>query len=103
MAAGSVDDLEGEGFRAAPGSLGEQLIVTGVAIDGLAAGTRLRIGPSACIEVTEPRTGCGKFERYQGKTKAEASGRLGQMARVVVDGVIRIGDPVHVLTAAAAS
>jgi MOSC domain-containing protein YiiM len=100
MCAGSVEELAGAGFRADPGSLGEQLILAGVEIDGLAAGMRLRIGPSACIEVTEPRTGCGKFERYQDKRKEEASGRLGQMARVVTDGIIRIGDPVQVLTAA---
>ncbi len=97
MAAGSVANLAGEGFRADPGSLGEQLLLAGIEIDSLPAGARLRIGESACIEVTEPRTGCGKFERYQGKRKEEARGRLGQMARVVADGLIRVGDPVQLL------
>ena len=97
MAADVIENLAKEGFTATPGSLGEQLIVADVEIDSLPAGTRLRIGRSACIEVTEPRTGCGKFERYQGKLKAKARGRLGQMARVVVEGTIRIGDPVHVV------
>ena len=99
MAIGSVEDLAGEGFRANPGSLGEQLILAGVEIDSLPAGARLRIGENACIEVTEPRTGCGKFERYQGKRKEEARGRLGQMARVVIEGTIRVGDLVQVLAA----
>jgi MOSC domain-containing protein YiiM len=98
MAANTVTELATEGFSASPGEMGEQLLVADVEIDGLAPGTQIRIGSSACIEVTEPRTGCGKFERYQGKRKEEASGRLGQMARVVADGVIRIGDPVEVLT-----
>ena len=97
MAAGTVQDLAKEGFTATPGTLGEQLILAGVEIDSLPAGTRLRIGQSACIEVTEPRTGCGKFERYQGKLKEEAGGRLGKMARVVEEGVILVGDPVHLL------
>ena len=61
------------------------------------------VGASACIEVTEPRNGCGKFERYQGKRKEEARGRLGQMARVVTAGTIRIGDPVQILATAEAA
>lgn len=97
MAAGTIHQLEQEGFSAAPGKLGEQLILADVEIDRLPAGTRLQIGQSACIEVTEPRTGCGKFERYQGKAKEEARARLGQMARVVAGGIIRVGDPVQLL------
>ena len=97
MAAGTLQTLAAEGFSADAGRMGEQLILADVEIDGLLAGTRLRIGSSACIEVTKPRTGCGKFERYQGRSKEEARGRLGQMARVVTAGIIRIGDPVHVV------
>jgi MOSC domain-containing protein YiiM len=97
MAAASVANLEREGFSATPGGLGEQLILADIEIDSLLPGTRIQIGESACIEVTELRTGCGKFERYQGRRKAEVQGRLGQMARVVVDGVIRIGDSVKIL------
>ena len=97
MAAGTIQTLANEGFTSAPGELGEQLIVANVDIDSLPAGARLAIGQSACIEVTEPRTGCGKFERYQGKRKEEACGRLGQMARVVTGGMIRIGDPVRLV------
>ena len=98
MAVDAVAGLANEGFRTAPGSLGEQLLLSDIDIDNLPVGTRLQIGQNACIELTEPRTGCGKFERYQGKHKEEASGRLGQMARVVAEGVIRTGDPVQVLT-----
>ena len=100
MAAGTLQTLAAEGFSADAGRMGEQLILADVEIDSLPAGARLRIGSSACIEVTEPRNGCGKFERYQGRLKEEARGRLGQMARVVTAGIIRIGDPVHVVTTA---
>ena len=102
MAAATVQALGHEGFRAGPGRLGEQLIVSGVDIDALPPGARLRIGPSACIEVTEPRTGCGKFEQHQSKQKEEAAGRLGMMARVVESGAIRTGDPVTVIGTAGA-
>ena len=103
MASNTVTELATEGFSASPGEMGEQLLVADVEINSLAPGTQIRIGASACIEVTEPRTGCGKFERYQGKRKEEASGRLGQMAVVVADGIIRIGDSVQILPVTEAS
>jgi MOSC domain-containing protein YiiM len=96
MSARVVEELTAEGFQAAPGQLGEQLIVEGVEVDALPLGTRLTIGEQACVEIIEPRTGCGKFERYQGRSPKEAAGRLGMMARVVIGGEIAVGDPVRV-------
>jgi MOSC domain-containing protein YiiM len=95
MAAETLQALAREGFRTEPGQMGEQLVIAGLAIDALPAGARLQIGARACIEVVEPRTGCGKLERHQGKLRQEASGRLGVMARVVAGGPIRVGDPVR--------
>ena len=97
----TVQQLGEEGFRADAGEMGEQLIVTQLDVNALSIGTRLQIGAAACVELTEPRTGCGKFERYQGKKREQASGRLGMMARVVADGTIRIGDAVEVVEEAA--
>jgi MOSC domain-containing protein YiiM len=93
MTAESLQRLAREGFHTAPGQLGEQLIIAGLDVDSLPSGARVRIGESACVEVVEPRTGCGRFEQYQGKLRQEATGRLGVMARVLRGGLIRIGDP----------
>jgi MOSC domain-containing protein YiiM len=57
MAAESLQSLAREGFHTAPGQMGEQLIIAGLAVDSLPAGARLQIGERACIEVVEPRTG----------------------------------------------
>jgi len=100
MAAETLQALAGEGFHAAPGQMGEQLIIAGLAVDSLPAGARLQIGESACVEVVEPRTGCAKFERHQGRQREEAAERLGVMARVVAGGPIRVGDPVRLLVEA---
>ena len=97
MSDDAVQSLAAEGFRAEPGQLGEQLIVSGLDVDTLLPGARLRIGAEACVEVTEPRTGCGKFERYQSKTPQDAAGRLGMMARVVTGGTVAVGDPIEVI------
>ena len=101
MAAETLQALAREGFHAAPGQMGEQLIIAGLAVDALPAGARLQIGESARVEVVEPRTGCGKFERHQGKLRQEAAQRLGVMARVLTSGPIRVGDPVRLLDEAA--
>lgn len=97
MAAEVLDQLGAEGFNVTPGQMGEQIIVRGIALDALPTGSRLRIGASAIIEVTAPRTGCDRFEALQGKAPALAAGRLGVMACVSADGEIRPGDPVEVL------
>jgi MOSC domain-containing protein YiiM len=97
MAAETLQMLARDGFHTAPGQLGEQLIIAGLAVDSLPIGTRLQIGESACAEVVEPRTGCGRFEQYQGQLRQEAAGRLGVMAQVLTSGPIRLGDPVRLL------
>ena len=98
MSADTLRDLTGEGFQASPGRMGEQLILAGIAVDKLPAGTQIAIGAEACVELTEPRTGCAKFERHQGKARQDASGRLGMMARVIKGGPITVGDTVTIVT-----
>ena len=97
MAAHCLEQLATEGFQTAPGEMGEQLIVAGIELDALPPGTQLQLGEQACVELVEPRTGCAKFERYQGKKREEAAGRLGMMARVVKGGEIAVGDAVAVV------
>jgi MOSC domain-containing protein YiiM len=96
MSAETVQSLTADCFRTAPGQLGEQLVVKDLAVDRLPAGTRLRIGTEALVEVVEPRTGCAVFERHQEKSPQLAAGRLGVIAKVLVGGPIRIGDPITV-------
>jgi MOSC domain-containing protein YiiM len=98
MSAETMAALAQEGFQVAPGQLGEQLVVAGLTVDQLPAGTRLQVGETACVEVTMPRTGCDRFASYQGIAQLEAAGRLGVMAKVVTAGTIRVGDPVTILT-----
>lgn len=87
-----------EGYRAAPGQFGEQIILSGLAVETLPPGTRLRLGDGAVIEVTKGRTGCARLEAAQGKSIA-GLGPIGALARVVVGGRVRVGDPVAALTA----
>lgn len=94
MALETLEQLRAEGYRTAPGQMGEQIVVSGIAIDRLAAGTRLRLGTAAIIEVVKPRTGCDRLRQVQGCTLGQVAGRLGVMARVLVGGTIHVGDTV---------
>jgi len=92
MAAESLAALKTEGFKTAPGELGEQIVVVGIDVDRLPAGAQLRLGETVIVEVVLPRTGCARFEAIQGHPKQKVGGRLGVMARVVRGGTIRVGD-----------
>jgi MOSC domain-containing protein YiiM len=98
MCAETLSELGAEGFRVAPGEMGEQIVVAGVAPEALVPGARLKLG-GAVIEVVEPRTGCARFEMIQGKPRGLVRGRLGVIARVVGGGDLAVGDAVEVLAA----
>jgi MOSC domain-containing protein YiiM len=74
--------------------MGEQLVLSGIPVDQLPPGTRLRLGGEAVVEVVQPRTGCDRLQCVQGCTPAQVTGRLGVMARVLAGGTIRVGDAV---------
>lgn len=96
----TLASLNRDGFMTQPGEMGEQISVSGLIVDKLPAGTRLRMGENAVIEIVKPRTGCDRFEAIQGKLRTDAAGRMGVMARVITGGDVRAGDPVIVLEAA---
>ncbi len=95
----TIKALGDEGFKAKPGELGEQIILRGLDVNVLPAGTRIQLGAEAVIELQKPRTGCERFEAIQGRSPKAAKGRLGVMARVVHAGMVRLGDPVTILEA----
>jgi MOSC domain-containing protein YiiM len=96
MRAEAVAELEALGLQTKPGELGEQLIIAGLDPASLVPGARLRLGESAVIEITRPRTGCDRFEHIQGTSKESMDGRLGVMAKVVIGGEIRVSDAVEI-------
>jgi len=82
-----------------PGSFGENLTVTGVAVNDARAGERWAIG-SVVLEVVDPRIPCSTFAGFMGlrgwvKRFALAE-RPGAYLRVVTPGLLRAGDAVDV-------
>ena len=85
-----------EGYRAAPGQFGEQMIVEGLAVETLPPGTLLAFGPTAILSITKGRTGCERLQAVQPRPTT-GLGPIGVLARVVMGGPIRVGDAVAVL------
>ena len=96
MRAETLAELAAEGFQAAPGQMGEQIVIEGLEPQALGEGARLKVG-EAIIEIGIPRTGCARFEMIQGRPKQSVQGRLGVMARVLSGGAVVVGDAVEVL------
>lgn len=97
-----IEALAAEGHPVSPGSLGENLTISGLAWDDLRPGTRLRAG-SVELEVTSFAAPC-KTIRHS--FLAEDFTRISQKlfpgwsrlyARVLIEGSVRSGDSVEAL------
>jgi MOSC domain-containing protein YiiM len=100
-----LDELVAQGFRVAPGVIGENVTTRALELLALPTGTLLTLGAHAVVEVTGLRNPCRQLDRYQhGLMRAvldrDPQGRLirraGVMAVVLHDGVVRPGDPITV-------
>jgi MOSC domain-containing protein YiiM len=99
------DELAAAGFAVAPGELGENVTTRGVDLLALPAGTRLRLGEDAVVELTGLRNPCAQLDGLQPGLMAatlerDATGQLvrkaGVMAIVVAGGDVRPGDAIAV-------
>ena len=105
VAAELHDELREQGFRVAPGDIGENVTPRGVALLALPTGTRLRLGPAAVVEVTGLRNPCTQLDGFQPGLmravldRADDGGlirKAGVMGVVVTGGAVRAGDAVSV-------
>jgi MOSC domain-containing protein YiiM len=80
----------------APGTIKENLTVEGLNVMDLPAGSRLRLGTSAVLEITEICEPCFRMDEIRHGLKQELEGRRGMVARVIQGGTIHLGDPIQV-------
>ncbi|MFK0115328.1 MOSC domain-containing protein [Streptomyces sp. NPDC090994] len=92
-----------EGFEVAPGELGENVTTRGIDLLGLPAGTLLRLGDTAVLEVTGLRNPCLQIDAFQDGLLKRVVGRdeegrivrkAGIMTIVREGGVVRPGDTI---------
>jgi MOSC domain-containing protein YiiM len=99
------DELRDAGFHVAPGQMGENVTTRGVDLLALPAGTRLRLGDHALVEITGLRNPCKQLEGIQAglmvatldrDENGELVRKAGVMAMVLEAGQVRPGDAVAV-------
>lgn len=99
------DELVANGFRVAPGVMGENVTTRGLDLLGLPRGTRLHLGGSAIVEVTGLRNPCKQLDDYNvgllaavldRDTQGNLVRKAGIMGVVLAGGEIRPGDAVAV-------
>ena len=99
------DELGAAGFTVVAGQMGENVTTRGVDLLGLPAGTRLRLGDTAVVEVTGLRNPCAQLNQIQPGLMAATLGRdaqgdlvrkAGVMSVVLTGGEVRPGDLIRV-------
>ncbi|MEU0194213.1 MOSC domain-containing protein [Streptomyces afghaniensis] len=97
------EEVGNEGFKVAPGELGENITTQGIDLLGLPVGTLLRIGDTAVVEVTGLRNPCLQIDNFQDGLLKRVVGRdeagnvvrkAGIMSVVRDGGVVRPGDSI---------
>jgi MOSC domain-containing protein YiiM len=79
-----------------PGTIKENVTVEGVDVMGLPEGTRVHLGRSAVVEITEICEPCFRMDEIREGLKQELDGRRGMVSRVVRGGTISVGDPITI-------
>lgn len=100
------DELRAAGLPVLPGEMGENVTTRGVDLLALPAGTRLRLGTEAVVEVQGLRNPCKQLDGIQpGLMEAtlgrDADGKViahksGVMGTVLTGGEVRPGDPIRI-------
>jgi len=99
-----IDALAAEGHAIEPGTIGENVTVEGIDWSLVTPGVRLRLGDEVVLEVTRYTSPCYKIApvflggEYSRVSQKRNPGWSRVYARVLVEGAVRTGDPIQVLT-----
>ncbi len=88
--------LRGEGVQATAGAFGENITTSGIDLQSLRVGDRLRVG-DAVIEISMVRIPCATLKVWDRRFPALMTGRSGWLARVLEPGNISAGDEIVLL------
>ncbi len=91
-----VDSETLEAMNLSPGLIRENITASGLNVNGLEIGQKLRIGETR-LEVSAVCTPCDQLERVRPGLRREIWGRRGMLCRVIEGGIIRRGDPIEKL------
>jgi MOSC domain-containing protein YiiM len=86
------ETLRRAGYDVHPGDLGENITTAGLDLERMPLGTRMRLGPTATVELTGLRTPCVLIDRFRKGLRKKMIGGAGEPAfRCGVMGVVAVG------------
>ena len=91
-----VDSETLEAMNLSPGLIRENITASGLNVNGLEIGQKLRVGETR-LEVSAVCTPCDQLEKVRPGLRREIWGRRGMLCRVIEGGIIRRGDPIEKL------
>ena len=97
-----VDKETLDAMELKPGIIRENITTSGLNVNGLTMGERLRIG-DALLEVSAVCTPCDQLEKIRPGLRRELYGRRGMLCRVIEGGMVRSGDAIVRLAKAASA
>jgi len=80
-----------------PGAIRENLTVEGYDVQQWPIGQRVRVGGEAVFEITMVCDPCHRMDELRDGLRAELEGKRGMLAKVVVSGVVTLGDELELL------
>lgn len=92
-----VDSETLEAMHLSPGIIRENITTSGLNVNGLEIGQKLRVGETH-LEVSAVCTPCDQLEKIRPGLRKEIWGRRGMLCRVIEGGMIRRGDPIEKLS-----
>jgi MOSC domain-containing protein YiiM len=92
-----VDSETLEAMNLSPGIIRENITASGLNVNGLEVGQKLRVGETH-LEVSAVCTPYDQLERIRPGLRREMWGRRGMLCRVIEGGIIRRGDPIEKLS-----
>jgi len=92
-----VDSETLEAMNLSPGIIRENVTTSGLNVNGLEIGQKLRVGETR-LEVSAVCAPCDHMERVRPGLQKEIWGRRGMLCRVLEGGIIRRGDPIEKLS-----
>jgi len=92
-----VDNETLEAMNLSPGIIRENITTSGLNVNGLEIGQKLRVGETR-LEISAVCTPCDQLEKIRPGLRRESWGRRGMLCRVIEGGMIRSGDLIEKLS-----
>ncbi len=93
----SINKMVAAGAKVVPGDFAENLTVEGLEVMTLPVGTRLKVGDAVELEITQIGKTCHKGCAIRELVGDCVMPKEGVFARVLTEGVIKVGDTIEVL------